>query len=100
MCIPPPWGLREFPLVVSRQYAGTSGAHFSVFDVVGREPGVRVVVLQREATSRAKWVAVSRFVPHSIVSALRVNPETRSCLEDSQEETAGNNTLQLITRRF
>lgn len=93
-------GFWEFPLVVSRQHAGTSGAHFSLFDVVGREPEVRVVVLQREATSRAKWVAVSRFVPHSIVSGLRVNPETRSCLEDRREEKADDNTLQPKTRLF
>lgn len=56
----------------------------------GREPKVRVVVLQREATSRAKWVAVSRFVPHSIVSGLRVNPETRSCLEERNGGKGGS----------
>lgn len=49
-----------------------------------REPKVRVVVLQREATSGAKWLSVSRFVPHSIVSRLRVNPETRGRLEGAR----------------
>lgn len=47
-----------------------------------RAEGQGLIVLQREATSRAKWVAVSRFVTHSIVSRLRVNSETRICLED------------------
>lgn len=46
-----------------------------------RAEGQGLIVLQREATSRAKWVAVSRFVTHSIVSGLRVNSETRHCLE-------------------
>lgn len=49
-----------------------------------REPKVRVVVLQREATSGAKWLSVLRFVPHSIVSRLRVNPETRGRLEGAR----------------
>lgn len=56
-----------------------------------REPKVRVVVLQREATSGAKWLSVSRFVPHSIVSRLRVNPETRGRLEGARH-TFGTET--------
>lgn len=59
-----------------------------------REPKVRVVVLQREATSGAKWLCVSRFVPHSIVSRLRVNPETCGRLEGARR-TLGADTWNL-----
>lgn len=77
-----------------------------MFWCCGREPKVRVVVSQREATSRAKWVAVSRFVSHSIVSGLRVNPETRSCLEDRNEREGrrswipNKETQQLLKKIF
>lgn len=49
------------------------------------------MLLQREATSAAKWLSVSRFVPHSIVPRPRVNPETRGRL---QGHTFGADTLK------